>query len=265
MLARFCMIVVAAACGRVGFDVDANRTVDTTPTSVCAVDPTWTPEWSSVIAYLPFDGAGSIATANAVTARIGPTATASNLDGAGMAYVAGKVGQAIRFDGVDDFVALNLPTIDTTAGRGVSVGFWMNWNGTYYMPSGWTVLINFTNVNLLLDNQGTPPNTLGFNTNRGDNWGASNVGLENRWSHVVAVFHNGMSDQSQLFIDGEMISAMQTEGSAGPATVSAAIKIGAYPTYPNFFPGALDEITIWNRMLTAAEVSDLYDHQVACN
>jgi hypothetical protein len=261
------ILCLATACGRVDFDArasDAAAGGDATSV-VCGLDPSWTPQWGSLLAYLPFDGTGAVVNGSTVAAVVGSAGHATNTNGSGMAYEAGQIGQAIRFDGVDDVVALDVPAIDTTAGASVSVAFWFNWTGAYYQPGGWTMLVNFTQINLLLDDLGSPPNTIGFNTNNGDNWGVSNVGFANRWVHAVAIFFNGSSDQSQLFIDGALVPSTQTQGTANPATVSSAIKIAAYPSYPNYFPGAMDEIAIWNRALSPAEILALYDHQRSCN
>lgn len=267
MWGRSAMLALVSACGRIGFDQttgDDTGAQDATATA-CALGPEWTPQWNSLISYLPFDGAGALAAGAVVPAAIGPAGITANLDGAGMTYAPGKVGQAIRFDGTDDVVALDLPSIDTTAGNSVTVAFWFNWTGMYYPPQGWTVLVNFPQINLLFDDGGTPPETIGFNTNHGDQWGSSNAGFANRWVHAVAVFFNGPSDQSILYIDGQRPLAMQTEATAFSASVEAMINIGAYPGYPNFYPGLMDDIAIWNRALTAEEVQTLYTHQTACN
>jgi hypothetical protein len=43
----------------------------------------------------------------------------------------------------------------------------------------------------------------GFNTDNSDLRGVSAAGLANAWVHVVAIFVNGASNATQLYIDGE--------------------------------------------------------------
>jgi hypothetical protein len=259
-------LLLVAACGRIAFDARPDLAVDasTDAALVCHLDPSWTPEWSQVVEYLPLDGAGAIADGEPIAAAIGGDAAAANADGTGMAFVAGKVGQAVSLDGVDDAFTFTAAAIDTTAGHAVTIAFWMNWNGAYYSVAlGWTVVLDIPDpmmafpggYHLTFVSQGTP--ALGFNTGNSDMWGVADTGLGNRWGHVAAVFVNGTSSADKLYLDGALQSLTQTLGSAHAESVHSAIRVGAKPMYPSFFAGAIDEFAIWNVELNAAEIAAL--------
>jgi hypothetical protein len=275
-------LVACAACGRVGFDErvapliadapnadapNADSPVMTDGPPVCLeLSAAWTPQWASVIEYLPFDGAvGAVANGATITATVGANAAASNVDGTGLAYAAMGINQALRFDGVDDHLTVTMPTIDTTAGDTVSVAFWIQWNGVYYnTASGWTAVLYFTNNKYTLPFVSAGVNSFGFNTNNSDMWGAANSGFVSKWVHVVAEFRNGSSDTSAMFVDGVQQTLTQTLSTANPGVVGTGLEIGAYAAYPTFFGGYLDDLAVWNRALTQAEVQTLYDNQKAC-
>lgn len=260
------MLVMLAGCGRVGFDAEIDSAIHSVP-ACRALDASWTPQWSSLIEYEPFDGSGAIANGAHVPAKLGQDGIATNTM-PGMAYVPGKVAQGIQFDGIDDVVTIALPTIDETAGDAVSVALWLNWNGVLYTGTGgsWTKVMLFTQPEYSLTFVGKGSGAvLGYNTGNGDLWGVPATGLANTWVHVVAVFFNGASDGAQLYLDGQPATMVQQLGSANSSHVGSSLLVAAYPSYPSFLAGTLDELAVWNARLTAADVQTLYDAQVHCS
>jgi hypothetical protein len=258
-------------CGRIGFDAEADAASSDAASSDAprcrALDPSWTPQWSSVIAYEPFDGNGAISSGDAIPAVVGQDGSAGVLAGSTMAYVPGKVAQAIQFDGVGDVVTVPLPTIDQTSGHVVSVALWMNWNGQLYAGNSgnWTKVFLFTNpeYSFTFVAKGSSA-VLGYNTGHGDLWGVPTVGLADTWVHVVAVLHNGESNLSELYLDGQLAAMTQEEGSANTSNVGTSMMVAAYPSYPSYLAATLDELAVWNAELTAADVHTLYAAQADC-
>jgi hypothetical protein len=252
--------IACAACGRIGFESAA--------LAPCGVlDASWTPQWSTLIAYEPFDGAGPIGDAATIPAVVGSAGVAGNADNSGMTYVAGKLGQAISFDGIDDYVTLPLPPIDTAIDHSVSIAVWMRWSGTLYAgnSSNWTKVLLFLNPEYALTFVSAGPPALGFNTGVSDLLGIRPTGFAGAWIHVVAVFVNGAPGMSRLYIDGqEQTMSPLMAASPSPSVVSTPLIVAAFPTYPSFFAGALDELAVWNSALSSSDVATLYTTQASC-
>jgi len=92
-------------------------------------------------------------------------------------------------------------------------------------------------------------------------YGAAPAG-DGNWHHIVATTTNGGA--TQLYVDG----VLEATG-AGPATIAASggnnnvLCIGCNPDNGREFNGFIDDVAMWDRALTAAEVSEIYDAGVA--
>jgi hypothetical protein len=165
-------------------------------------------------------------------------------------YGTGEVGQAFSLAGGGD-VSVPLPAINTAAGTQVTVSFWMNWNGSgsAQMPFG------FTNYDLWLYS-----GSFGFNTSNSDMWGISSSGLAGQWVYVAAVFTNGDAHLNQLYINGVQQSLSQQFGSTPSSVqqVATIARIGSWNNGSYNFNGLIDEVQVYNRALSAAEVQSLY-------
>lgn len=265
-------VVVLVACNArlgghpLGAESDAPMSVDA-PT--CRpLGSSWTPQWDSLIAYEPFDGSGAIANDASISAVVGQDGVATNTQ-PGMAYVTGKVGQAIQFDGVDDYLTVSLPNIDQAAGGTVTIALWVNWDGNLYtnMCCDWTMFLVFPNAAYdvtFMALPGSSTSALGFNTHNKDLWGTAAADLGNTWVHMVAVFVNGESNVNQLYLNGQSVTTTQELGAAHTSQVGTPLVVAAEPGYPSFFGGSLDELAVWNAELSASDVATLYAGQAGC-
>ncbi len=171
----------------------------------------------------------------------------------GAAWASGKIGSALKFDGVwapggGDYARFTNVPVNTASGAQNTVEFWMYWKGI-----GTQVLLNWTNDTYrLLFHEGC----FGFNTHDGL-FGISSSGLANRWVHVAAVFVNGVPSSSTvaLYLDGvkQNISACAPNTSFDNRSVSSTLDFGSSGAT---FGGVVDEIAVYNRALTDAEVSE---------
>lgn len=73
------------------------------------------------------------------------------------------------------------------------------------------------------------------------------------WTHVAFVWHNFNADNSvaELFIDGQSMGALQKPQRMTWDSQKLAIIPGIY------YSGLMDELAIWNRALSAAEIKEL--------
>lgn len=74
------------------------------------------------------------------------------------------------------------------------------------------------------------------------------------WHHAALVVD---ASGGKLFLDGVLAGSNPWSGPAGAVTGTEPLQIGRYHTYPNRFVGAIDEVAVWNRALTASEILSL--------
>ncbi len=185
-------------------------------------------------------GSGNDGTANAVS------------------YVAGKVGsQAAQFNGTssyvsiprsvqDDFtVAMWVKTTDTAGTAGAQ---WWNGKGLVDGEVGgggadWgTAIVNGKFV-------------IGIGSTGGDSTFASSVNINNGAWHHVAATRNNTSGAVAVYVDG--ILRGSGTGATGSRTFPPSLRIGSLQTGNNFLNGTLDDVRLYDRILTVGEIAAL--------
>jgi len=84
---------------------------------------------------------------------------------------------------------------------------------------------------------------------------------DGQWHHVAyTVGPTG----GKIFVDGVLRNSLAWTGTPGPPTITAPVTIGQYPSFGSF-AGQIDEASIWNRELTAAEVGAMRNLRLAGN
>ena len=214
--------------------------------SVLVLNPSGTvpPEMKALYAFegnaLDTSGSGNDGTPNALS------------------YVAGKVGaQAAQFNGAssyvsiprsvqDDFtVAMWVKTTDTAGSAGAQ---WWNGKGLVDGEVGgggadWgTAIVNGKFV-------------LGIGSTGGDSTFASSVSVNNGAWHHVAATRNNTSGAVALYVDG-VLNGSGT-GATGSRTFPPSLRIGSLQTGNNFLNGTLDDVRLYDRILTVGEIAAL--------
>lgn len=192
----------------------------------------------------------------------GNSGTLINMDN--NAWTTGILGNALRFDGVDDYVlVLHDESIDF-AEQGFTVSFWLKQSeidrhmryiikGTHEIPGTgkrYEVFHHSSNVvRFAIDDNVTKSRIEVSNTNfvTGD------------WVHVVAV-RNTASDQLQLYVNANL------EGSAPDNTGNISQDEDLYlgvssDEFDTYLTGALDDIRIYNYALDHTEIQALYQNE----
>jgi hypothetical protein len=182
------------------------------------------------------------------------------------AKVAGKVGQALNFDGVDDYVVT--PSLNLSATSAATVSFW-------YLVKIQAITTevalefstNFNNVTtgfMVATDDATscsPDAAAGLKGNTGYNL-ACYTRPSLGWHHYVAVFDKSLSsNEANLYIDG----ILQTPTSR-PFNSNNTNSFGTLPLYfmtragsSLFNDGSIDEVRVYNRALSSSEVLQLYN------
>ena len=175
-----------------------------------------------------------------------------------VSYVAGKVGSlAAQFDGsssyvliprsvTDDFtVALWVKTTDTAGGAGAQ---W--WSGKGLVDgevvgggADWgTAIVNGKFV-------------LGVGSAGGDTTIPSSVNInDGNWHHVAAT-RNNTSGAMAVYVDGVLRG--NGTGPTGSRTFPPSLRIGSLQTGNNFLNGTLDDVRLYDRILTVGEIAAL--------
>ncbi len=198
----------------------------------------------------------------------GNTGTLTN----GPAIAEGKLGQALSFDGSDDYVSVNnsfgyanttftaCAWIKTTsASNEVIVSQQNNVASTY---GGWNLGVNNNTTNkfgiILKESSGNNPYTVASNTSVNDG----------QWHHTCAVittsttvsanntallYVDGVNDQASPVLDGSRVYTATTD------SLRIGSRVGSSGSPVQLFAGSIDEVRIYNTALTAAQIKALYD------
>lgn len=257
-LARFTSLVVAVAsgCGRLGFEQRAagDAAIDAVDAgdSSCGVTAGLLGHW----ALDASDLAGASVLDRSARGQHGVIVGTEP-----PSITTGMVGDAFDFDGVSYVDLPNLP-IDPTLGRETTVALWFFHDdpnvdeGVLFWPQGATAAPPRYDL-WLTDRAG--PVSLCINTGEGDCWGITDGGLIGRWVHVAAVFVNGQIDGGSLFVDGAPVAMACRFGTCTNTRV-VQLPVGLGSTDATYaWYGSLDDVRIYSRALTAAEVAQLYD------
>jgi hypothetical protein len=166
-------------------------------------------------------------------------------------WLNGTYGSALSFDGANDYVEVDNVPVNTSIGAYNTVAFWMYWNGG-------TVQIPFNFGNPYYDLFIQSSTCMGFNTGNGDAYGINPTSLINKWAFVTLVFYNGAyTGNNKIYInDTEQAPLSQCYGNAQSGNSASTVYIGRWvPSNPQyFFNGTIDEVRIWNRMLSSTEI-----------
>jgi len=167
------------------------------------------------------------------------------------AFVAGKYGSALGFNGTNQSV--NLPAGMLASATNFTIAAWVYWNGGV----AWQRIFDFgndtTQYMLLTPNSGAGTLRFAITTNGG---GAEQI-IEtaplasNQWVHVTVT---GNGTTGCLYTNG--VLAASGGISLTPASFNPALNYLGKSQYPDpLFKGALDEVTVANYAMSAAQVA----------
>ncbi len=95
------------------------------------------------------------------------------------------------------------------------------------------------------------------NTGRGFIWVP-----DTNWHHIVATYPAGQTDinQTSIYLDGIALSSPCNNPSSTFSTTNTAFAIGRIPnTNAAYFPGEIDEVRVYDRALSAGDITELYN------
>ena len=187
----------------------------------------------------------------------------------GPAWVTGQIGDALQFDGSNDYVDLTSDEeLDDVFVGGATVMTWLkssNWGGNGYArifdksssPSatndGWAIRLNKDNGGL---NFGQ-----GFTSGRGW-WRFAESSINHgTWQHIAVAYNaSSTANDPVVYLDGNPISVTRVDTPSGTIRSDASInlRLGNHATGTSWsFDGSIDDARIYDRMLSDTEIAGL--------
>ncbi len=203
---------------------------------------------TGLVGYWPFCGNANDASGNGNNGTVnGATLTTDRFGNANSAY---------SFDGVDDRI---YTALGSSISSDVTIGVWYNsqsLNGGPFVHIGQDNGGSFCN-GFDIGKGGTTLNNPGDDLISGFScvgYYDSNVsGLAGAWNHAVLIKQN---NQIMFYLNGTLVSTIAT---VNPIASSLyAFFASTSPGFSTLYNGKLDDVSIYNRALTAAEIQQLY-------
>ncbi|MFE1861319.1 LamG-like jellyroll fold domain-containing protein [Streptomyces anandii] len=188
---------------------------------------------------------------------------AADLKGGPTLGVEGVKGTAVSFDGVDDYAVTDTPTVDTSTGFSVSA-----WAKLSSVPDHAAIIAaqpgnHAPGFELYYSKS---YDRWVFNQYRSDTSDAGIVramqaspgGVKaGEWTHLVGTY-SATDDELKLYVNGQLAGTTAYD-SPWDARRGLQIGAGSYDGKPDsFFPGAIDEVQIFDKPLSTGEVTRLY-------
>lgn len=164
----------------------------------------------------------------------------------GTTSVVGKTNNARSFNGSSDFIGTN-----NSSGFQIGTGTLSAWIKTSNAGSSYRgIVVKNGAYSMFLQDNVFMIYDWGTNSNR-----SSGMNLaDNTWHHVAITFQSGVSSGTILYVDGV----------AKPATTMTVnsqadmLRIGSSQG-TQYFVGAIDEVGVWNRVLSSGEIGSLFN------
>ncbi len=170
-------------------------------------------------------------------------------------WVDGKVGKALSFDGVDDYVALPNSSV-LNPSNAITVIAWVKSSNSSYYPGWWQVVSNYNAY--ILGTSGYNNINMCFITVKPSqgSWGygnCSNIPDPANW-HFFAGLDDG--SQERFYVDGVFKNSISWSGSINNG---GGLHLGHRECCAEYFGGLIDEVRIYNRALSDNEIKALYE------
>jgi hypothetical protein len=222
-----------------------------------------------VLAAVARDTSGNETTSASVSVTVDPTglvaaygfeegggATVNDASGKGnpgtirdATRVAGRAGQGLNFDGVNDWVTVNdAASLDMT--NAITLETWVR---PATVSSWQTVAVKEQATGLVYglyaNTDSNRPSAHVFTTSETDVRGPAALAA-NTWTHLAMTYDGATL---RLYANGVQVATRAVSGSMINST--GALRLGGNTVWGEFFRGVLDEVRVYRRVLTAAEIA----------
>jgi hypothetical protein len=157
---------------------------------------------------------------------------------------AGKFGGALVFNGSSGLVTIpNSASLQLTTG--MTLEAWVN---PSVVNSAWRDVIYKGNDNYYLEGTSSNGGRPGAGGTFGTTYGTGSLAA-NTWTHLAVTYDRVTL---RLYVNGVQVSSLAATGSI--ATSTTPLQIGGDSIYGQFFQGMIDEVRVYNRALSQAEI-----------
>jgi type II secretory pathway pseudopilin PulG len=168
----------------------------------------------------------------------------------------GKFNNALQFNGTNGYISVpNSPTLNPTSA--ITVSAWVKWNITPTSGNGWATIVNKNSDSQyrLQHNSNNTRFEFAIVTSGVGGVGryitSTTVPQIGRWYYLVGTYDG---TTVRLYVNGVQESTVGLTGTINTST--APLYISNHPG--RFFNGLIDEVSIYNRALSASEINDNY-------
>jgi PKD repeat protein len=235
-----------------------------TDTVTLTVVPLSSPSGSGLVAHWTFDG-GSGSTASDASGH-GYHGTLKNMD-LSKAWVAGYLGGALEFDGINDYVDIgspegleNLPSF--TYAAWIFPKSWGHDNAGVILTKHAYIkhwrLVDSGSIHCYLDTKrGSPARSTAID---------GTISL-NTWQHVALTYDDNGDRQVHLYKNGKEVEYASQFAATGPLTSDARgnFLISGYDHATRWFDGRIDDVRLYNRALRVFELQRLVQGTLPVN
>lgn len=208
-----------------------------------------TAQTTGLVAYWKFNESSGTTAADSSGSGLSGTVT-------GATWTTGKSGNALTFDGINDNVVVT-DDDKLTLGNSYTIELWFNPSQSHQFSSSqqdcpidnsckWLIIQNGA-YGIVLHRDGYLKFYSGTNPYQSS---TKNTWSANTWYHVAAVCENG--NTWKIYLDGSLDSSGST--SCSTANWANPLGIGYYTGSFAYFGGLIDEVKLYNRALTSAEI-----------
>jgi hypothetical protein len=241
--------------GRVGWK---SGVIAPTPVNVSSL-------WTSIYSVYNADAVGSSSLKTSLYAAYNGESNANDSFGSnngtavgGLTYTTGKIGNAFNLNGTTSYVSLPNNSLNFTGD--FSYSFWVktNTSGNYVVLGnytytgglnyGYSISLRGNDLYFQITNGATVVNLIYTNSS----------GWSSQYNHITITRKN--STGSEIYVNGtKVISNTSSINPLYTSTHYPTIGIAQDPAFYWPFNGQIDALSIWNKELTSAEVTELYN------
>ena len=249
------VVTACCACGRIGFAPISAISASSPDATTVDGDPGCPGDvLSGLVGWWRFDELAGTVAADSIGGHDG------TLTG-GASWTQGHHGGAISFDGVDDSVEIGTSVVYATQAAAFSFSAWIDLTD-YFNDTPDVMQIQSDTVspfNVLLS---ADPNYLGISAGSGDSsWVAIKTSVQPTttiWHHVAVVFDGSdptLVGAYSIYLDavGQPVAA-----AGGYGSTTQASRIGAGRDVNNRWHGLVEDVRIYARALSPADVAQAY-------
>jgi hypothetical protein len=224
------------------------------------------PDSTDLVGYWPLDETSGSTIADASGNGIDGTWSDSDDADVSGETETGMVGNALHFDGTDDYI--NIPynaALDLTDDQGTVMGWMKSDVDNIGQNRVWGIFRKQTYTNPASDpsyhlglRQGASSDPMyAFNRSMNVSYVSSLTPIEaNQWYHVVASWDN---DHVYLYLNGQLeISSPKSTTMVYAENARSTIGYGSNNTGGKYADGLIDEVRVYDKTLTPLEIASLY-------